>query len=234
MTFASLVGVSCSMLYDQPEVHGVVWCSDVLLCLVFSRVPSGEQGSRSNFTLSWWSVHHSHLHCCLWVSKTCPVSLDVRAFPVVMVIPGRQEITRTCLLHVVFFGVWVSWCERAWLDVSSMWRNVAISRWDWKGLVCPLWPACRADGSMLGFTGFCTQACLLWGYFLISFPVFRSTMLTWWHPHCQPWRHWWSLVDSMMTACVVLNWGHLDSPVPRQSQRRRWTIIWKSCNEGQE
>lgn len=202
-----------------------------LLCWAFLHVPSTAGLKQEAHPFLMISPPLCHLPCYLWVFKTCLVSLDVRAFPLVMVIPGWQELSKThqkrkfpLVLHVVFFGVWLSWCEPAWLDANGMWRNVVISESDWKGLVCQLWAACRADGSMLGFTGFSSQACLHCGYFLISSPVFRSIVLTWWIHHCWPWGRWWPLAGSMTAACV-LNRGHLESPLPRFFQRRRWSVI---------
>lgn len=94
----------------------------------------------------------------------------------------KKKISTRFACSVLWSLVVVMWACLP--DANGMQRNVAISESDWKGLVCQLWAACRADGSMLGFTGFSSQACLHCGYFLISSPVFGSVLLTWWIHHC--------------------------------------------------
>lgn len=120
---------------DQPKLHGVVGSpcagSHVLLSSIFmcSQQRAGLRKQVHPFLMI--SPPASLLHCYLWVSKTSLVSLDVRDFSVVM--PGWREITKACLkryfqliLHVAFFGIQMSSCERAWLDASGMWRNEAV------------------------------------------------------------------------------------------------------------
>lgn len=82
------------MLNDQPKLHGVVWppCagSDVLLCLVFPA-ESRAQKPGSPF------LDGQPTTLSLALLPLSLVSLDVKAFLPVMVIPGWWKITKICL-----------------------------------------------------------------------------------------------------------------------------------------
>lgn len=152
----------------------------------------------------------SHLHCYLWVSKTCLVSLDVRDFSVVM--PGWQEITKACLkryfqliLHVAFFGIQMWWCERAWLDASGMWRNEAIHfRMGLERIGLSDQRELHA-GLMVspGFTGFSTPR-------LFALWVFSHLLPCLWKYHA----YMVTAALSTMKVLMVTVWQHDDSMCP--------------------
>lgn len=72
-----------------------LWCSSLPSVSTRSQQRAGLKKQVHLFLMV--SPPLCHLHCYLWGPKTCLVSLDVRAFPVVMVIPGWRKITKICL-----------------------------------------------------------------------------------------------------------------------------------------